>query len=387
MGPFRRTEESSMGLPQMRVRVKRFAGNAVLALTSFASSLLALEAGLRIHSAIPLLDPTNFVVRSLDIVRANSGVMVFDDLLGWRLKDGVGDPGSGFTTSEQGIRTNGSAREPALPKGSVLAVGDSFTAGSGVRDEHTWPAQLEGLLGRPVINAAAGAWGVDQMVLRSEQLARIVSPSVVIVGILAQDSLRNSFDVYGGGFKPWFEVVDGTPVLKGVPVPRFEQQPIQLGWSREILGHSWFVHWAMLRLGFLDRWVTNDNRYRRVMSDEDGVKVSCALMQRLRSKHQGDVIVVLLWGADEARQPQPPWYGPPVIECAREAGIAALDLHSPLHEISQTDRSRFESLWIDEGGVLGHPSAAGQTLIARLLHERFFAVETAGTASAQSEGE
>ena len=330
---------------------------------------------MRVYSGVPVFSTVNFVARSLDMVRASTGALDFDQLLGWRLKDGIGTPESGFSTTHLGIRNNDSARTPLSTKG-VLAVGDSFTAGSGVRDEETWPARLEQQIGKSVINGACGAWGVDQMVLRAEMLSETLAPSTIIVGILAQDSLRNSYDLYGGAFKPWFRVIDGKPELQGVPVPRFENSANNLTKLQSVFGHSWLVQWTMNRLGLLDRWVDNSSRYRTVMSNEDGVAVSCALMQRLESlknRYGSKIIVVLHWSAQESSEIKAPWYGPPVIECARKAGFGTLDLYPVLHEISKSDPNRFKRLWLDENGVLGHPSPEGNTITAKLLHEQFFA--------------
>jgi hypothetical protein len=355
--------------------MKKIITNTFLTLTSILLGFLVLEGGMRIYSGVPLFSTVNFVARSLDIVRANTMALDFDQLLGWRLKDGIGTPESSFSTTRFGIRNNGPVRLPLTTK-AVLAVGDSFTVGSGVRDEETWPAQLEQQISKPVINGAAGGWGVDQMVLRAEMLSETFTPSTIIVGILGQDSLRNSFDLYGGGFKPWFNVIDGKPVLQGVPVPRFENSAQNLSKLKLVFGHSWLVQWTMNRLGLLDRWVDNASRYRSVMSNEDGVAVSCALMQRLESlkNHYGSkIIVVLLWSAQESSETKAPWYGPPVIECARKAGFGVLDLYPVLHKISKSDPNRFKRLWIDENGVLGHPSPEGNTITAKLLHEQFFA--------------
>ena len=349
--------------------------NLSLAFASFLAFFLILEAGIRLYSGVPVFATTNFVIQALDIIRVNSGAMVFDDVLGWRLKDDVGTPGSGFLTSQYGIRTNGIRRSPALPKGAVIAVGDSFTAGSGVRDEETFPAQLEKLVGIPVINGAAGAWSVDQMVLRAEMLAETASPSAVIVGIMVHDTLRNGFDLFGGGYKPWFKLVDGKAILQGIPVRRFEKEPVNLGLRRRIFGHSWLVHWSMTRLGYLDRWVLDAYRYRSVMSEQQAVAVSCGLMSRLRAlqdRYGSKVIVLMLWGAVDMELPERRWFGPPVLECARQAGLETLDLYPVLYGLSKADKKRFESLWIDEGGVLGHPSAEGHALTARLLNEHFF---------------
>jgi hypothetical protein len=356
--------------------MKKILINTLLIFTSIVISFLILEVGLRFYSGIPILSNVNFVSRSLDIVRANSGALDFDPLLGWRLKDDIGTLESGFSTTRFGIRNNGPERLP-LPTKAVLAVGDSFTAGSGVRDEETWPAQLEQQIRKRVINGAAGAWGVDQMVLRAETLSETLIPSTVIVGILAQDSLRNSYDLYGGGYKPWFKVIDGKPVLQGVPVPRFENSTESLSKLKRVFGHSWLVQWSMNRLGRLDRWVDNAHRYRAVMSNEDGVAVSCALMQRLESiknRYGSEIIIVLLWGAQESSEDKAPWYGPPVIECAQKAGYGIIDLYPILHEISKADPERFKQLWIDENGVLGHPSAEGNKITASLLREQFLKI-------------
>ncbi|MEI8282702.1 MAG: hypothetical protein WCG75_09890 [Armatimonadota bacterium] len=354
--------------------MKRLLGNAALMTISLTCAFVLLELGMRIYSGVPVLSTANFVARSLDIIRATAGAMDFDDLLGWRLKENLGAPGQGWSTTRFGIRTNGVTLE--LPeKGAVISVGDSFTAGSGVRDEETWPAQLEKRIGAPVINGAAGAWGVDQMVLRAETLAEIFSPSTIIVGVLAQDSLRNKYDIHGGGFKPWFKVVNGKAILQGVPVPRFEDAPEGLSISRSIFGHSWLVHWTMNRLGRMEWWVSNLNRYREVLSNEEGVAVSCALMPRLdalKTRYGSKIIIVLLWGAQESSEATPPWYGPPVMECAKKAGFDTLDLYPVLHEISKSDPIRFKRLWIDENGTLGHPTAEGHALTARLLQENFF---------------
>jgi hypothetical protein len=131
----------------------------------------------------------------------------------------------------------------------------------------------------------------------------------------------------------------------------------------------------MNRLGRLDRWVDNLYRYRRVMSDQEGVAVSCALMQRLellKARYESKIVVVLFWGAQASSETTPTWYGPPVIECARKAGFDTLDLYPVLHEISKTDPDRFKRLWIDENGVLGHPSVEGNALTVKLLQDKFF---------------
>ena len=86
-----------------------------------------------------------------------------------------------------------------------------------------WPAYLQGFLGRPVINAANGGWGVDQIVLRTEQLLDALEPKIVVMGFSAGSIYDNRFSVYGGANKPYFLVRDGKLVHMNNPVPPFRE--------------------------------------------------------------------------------------------------------------------------------------------------------------------
>lgn len=52
----------------------------------------------------------------------------------------------------------------------ILAVGDSYTFGDEVSDWETWPAQLQKLSGRRVINGGVFGYGIDQAFLRARRL-------------------------------------------------------------------------------------------------------------------------------------------------------------------------------------------------------------------------
>ena len=107
----------------------------------------------------------------------------------------------------------------SLPQGAILAVGDSFTAGSDVAEHETYPAQLEGLLGGPVINAGVGGYGTDQMILSAYNLVPILDRRLLVVGILDDDINRAGYKVLGGARKPWFSVSDGKLIPHNDPVP------------------------------------------------------------------------------------------------------------------------------------------------------------------------
>jgi len=263
-----------------------------------------------------------------------------------------------------------------LRTGGVLVVGDSLTAGPKVLDSQTWSAQLEAMTGKPVINAAVGAYGVDQMVLRAESLLDEVRPTTLIVGILSQASLRNSFTLFGGGHKPYFVNQNGEAVLKGVPVPSIDDRPPRLGLMRNVLGHFYIVAAAFDHLGMHDWWINGRYGYVQSYSNEDGVVISCLLMERLaalRDTRKLRIIVLMLYGAAEVEQKPAPWFATSVIGCARQDGLETLDTYPAYRAVLERDRAAFVELWIDEGGVLGHFTPKGHAFIAALLHDAFFA--------------
>ncbi|MGE3521017.1 MAG: hypothetical protein AB7J63_18905, partial [Vicinamibacterales bacterium] len=166
-----------MVAPNASTRLRSLLAVVLSVAASVAVALFALEAGVRLWDGVALFSGENFVAKRIDLVRANTGPAVHDELLGWRLRDNFGS--GGFMTGELGIRMNENAVRP-LPRGAILAVGDSFTAGSEVDNAESYPAHLEDLLGTPVLNAGSGGWGVDQMVLQSEKLIPVLEPTTLI---------------------------------------------------------------------------------------------------------------------------------------------------------------------------------------------------------------
>ncbi|MGE4167296.1 MAG: hypothetical protein AB7E67_15045 [Xanthobacteraceae bacterium] len=346
----------------------------ILILISAAIGLLVTEAGYRLFSGYPLLSTQNLIQQRLDMIRNATGVMDFDELVGWRLKANLFKPNVPFTTGEFGLRMNANKIVP-VQKGSILAVGDSFTAGSGVAEDESWPARLEARTGQPVANGSAGAYGVDQIVLRAEQLLPTVQPKILIVGILSQDSLRNSYSVYGGGYKPYFDIVDGKLRLRGVPVRRVDTQPLHLDIVRNVFGRFHVVDEVMTKLNRQESWTDNRFRYQKANDDKTGVAISCLLMERLAalSKERDiRVAMVMMYGASEIEGQTKPWYAEDVVQCALRHGIETLDTYGKLRAILASDRPEFVRLWLDEGGQLGHMSPYGNDMVAKWAQDSFF---------------
>jgi hypothetical protein len=146
---------------------------AAFCIASTVLCLLVLEIGYRIVSGVDILRFGDW--RAQAALIGEHSFSTHDPVVGWVAKSNTAH------TINYGIRKNNlSDSTPRI--GGILAVGDSYTFGSGVNDGETWPAQLEHILGMPVVNASAGGWGIDQQVLRYEQLTPIVKPKIAIVG-------------------------------------------------------------------------------------------------------------------------------------------------------------------------------------------------------------
>lgn len=162
---------------------------------------------------------------------SENSLFVHDDHLGHALNPGFSGPGVGrsfHTIDADGLRFTGEMPAPndgltgeePIDQGPILAVGDSYTYGDEVRDEEAWPAQLQRLTGRRVLNGGVTGYGFDQMVLRTEQLVARYRPSVVIASFITHDVQRAEMRRMWWRNKPWFVVENDRLVLKGVPVPK-----------------------------------------------------------------------------------------------------------------------------------------------------------------------
>jgi lysophospholipase L1-like esterase len=105
--------------------------------------------------------------------------------------------GAPVSIDERGFRLTGQPqRETALGTKRILALGDSFTFGLGVRDEETWPGQLQTLLAGSavapveVINAGTISYGVFQELDLLRERGLTLRPQVVIHGLYWNDFMN-----------------------------------------------------------------------------------------------------------------------------------------------------------------------------------------------------
>ncbi len=154
----------------------------------------------------------------------------YDERLGWSLRPGA----SADTRLENAARPGPDAaiahinaaglRGPDVRRDEprrILVLGDSFAFGVGVDDDHTLAAQLGLLLGPAweVLNGGVSGYSTDQELLWFERLESL-RPEIVVLVVCDNDFGANTEDAaYEVYRKPVFELVDGRPTLRNVPVP------------------------------------------------------------------------------------------------------------------------------------------------------------------------
>jgi hypothetical protein len=327
---------------------------------SILFTLLLVELGWRLaRGPASLLHWKNIVLEQrTDVAAHNLGArFVYDPLVGFVQRPHFSAPDQHF--DEEGFRVTPVPPAEANGRPPIVATGDSFTQGDEVNDDQTWPADLQPLLKRRLINAGVAAFGFDQTVLRTVQLADKIRPALMIVGFIGDDLRRAEMKRTWGVEKPYFERVKNGEevVLRNVPVPPSPAPAATLSlWN-------WLLGWSVAFDGFLQmkgwqyEWVTD---HERVLPPGEGEKLACPLMQRLALLGMPIVVVAqydfYVWvdrafGAEQHRKSQV------VLSCAERAGLAAVDTYAPMDAAVKDHglRTMYGS-W--------HPSVAGYRLIA-----------------------
>lgn len=350
--------------------------NAALMLGGLLACLIVLEAGLRIWDGVPVFTTVNFVGQELNQIHgAKNPKAAFDSQVGWVQRPGVSDPD--FTTGDFGVRMPSRNVVP-LKQGGILMVGDSFGTGSEVLDNESWPAQLEAALGKQVINAGVGGYGLDQIVLRAEQLIPLLKPQILLVETrLGFANAVNRMSVYGGAPKPYYEPVNGKLVLHNNPVPRVVTDHKDIGWLRSVFGHSYLVQYVMTRLDLLQWWVAAGLGNKVVLSNDESIEVNCLLLRRigeLRDQYKMKTLLVFQYGAVEAMDAQFSWPKDreKVLSCAKDQRLPVVDgLEMLQSAYREQGLSNYQKLWVmhDHDRVYGHMSSKGNSLIAKFVEK------------------
>lgn len=330
----------------------------VLVICAVLMALVSLEFAVRASTWGYLFAYPNFVLTSRTVLAERDGSRyVHDPKLGHVPR--AGHAAAGITIEADGLRRTGEQVAGA----PILAVGDSFTYGDEVNDGQTWPAQLQQLTGRRVLNAGVSGYGFDQIVLRSEQLAARYKPSVIVVGFIADDIRRTEMRRLWGADKPYFVIVDGKLALRGVPVPTRADPASTLSFWQWTLGYSHLFDFILRRLDLLHDWYGD---HKRVQAPGTGEHLSCLLTARLAElqKQSGARVIVMaeydpvVWddpafAATQRRMTRA------LLDCAAKNGLATIDSFDAL---ATTGAPR--KLY-----VTWHMNEPGNRLIAGLVAE------------------
>jgi hypothetical protein len=344
--------------------MREWAARIGLTLAAIVLTLGALELGVRVVNDAWVTSLPNFVLESRKVqVARNESRYVDDATLGYV-------PRPNYGAARINIDAEGFRRSPAMPdgdttadRGIILAVGDSFTFGEEVKDDETWPAHLQQLLGRRVLNAGVSGYGLDQIVLRTERIVPERHPSRIVVGFIADDVVRTEMRRRWSADKPWFDIENDALVLHGVAVPRPDPRS-SLGFLERTLGYSYLLDFIMSRLDLTDNWHSD---HVRVHPSGMGEKISCLLTRRLAAlqRQSGARVLVVaqydpyVWqDASFAAEQRRLTRG--VLDCSRQHGLDVLDTFDALAANGgKNARSALYGEW--------HMNDAGNRLTARLI--------------------
>ncbi len=345
-------------------------GRLSLVLGSVLLTLVLLELGCRLVRGGPdaLLRWPNLVLQARIGTDGENRErrFTYDASLGYVQRAGFSS--SNIHYDAQGFRlmpplaagNTGANGSPAAHLPPVLATGDSYTQGDEVADNETWPAYLQGLIGRRTINAGVAAYGLDQTVLRTERLAAELKPAAIVVGFIADDVRRSEMSRTWGTEKPYFDLKDGKLELRNVPVPPSPDPRDTLSLLQWAVGWSVLLDTVLRHQGWQYEWSVD---HVRATPRGTGERIACPLMQRLAALRIPTLVVAqydfYLWedpefAAEQRRISQA------VLRCAREAGLGALDLYDDTDRaVRERGRNAIYLTW--------HPSPEGYRLTAEAI--------------------
>lgn len=303
----------------------------------------------------------------IDLVR-RAFPNVHDALLGYRPKPGYADSNNVWHTQvsigDDGLRRNrdGSAM---IGERRVLAVGDSFTFGDQVSDAETWPAQLEQLLQRPVLNGGVFGYSFVQTVLRAEQLLEQHAVDTVVCSLIPDDIKRCELSRRYTPM-PWFAIENDQLQLCGVPVPdtakdnQLDQQSI-----RRVLGHS-----ALLDMVFWNAcpsWWVGQEREIREHAPGTGIYICKLLLERLQHTCAAKSVhlVLVLQGRSPEHRSGAPIRAIELLAHGEQLGVTTLDLASRFRDMAKQDATLEDKFFRGHMTKIGNGWVASQ--LAKLL--------------------
>jgi hypothetical protein len=335
-------------------------------------SLMVLEMGVRLLRAGPegLAHWGNYARERMGIPEESGPcIYAYDATLGWKAPGNCVSPI--YNSDADGFRRAsemGAPAKVALAEPPILATGASFTKGDEVGDGESWPAYLQELTGREVLNAGVSGYSFDQTVLSTEAFARGTKPLVIVVSFTPDDIRRSEYKVSWSREKPYFEVVSGDGggarlEPRNVPVPGRPGAPVPMPLAARLLGWSALADEVAKRLGIFQGWYYDEVR---AVPPGTGPTIACLLMPRL-AKLGAPVVIMAQYGrsywrgyADREKGVAPAVRK--VLGCASDAGLIAFDLADPLKAV--IDARGSDGRGLDALYRTDHHATAGNRVVA-----------------------
>ncbi|MBS0547172.1 MAG: hypothetical protein JSR24_05440 [Proteobacteria bacterium] len=335
---------------------REWRNRALLVAAAVLFALLAMELGCRLlRGPWFLVYWPNLVLLEADQHRKPC-MFVHDDKLGY-----VPEPdckGPEHSHDAQGLRLMPPAPADTPDRPLLLAVGDSYTYSDEVKNDETWPAYLQGMLHRRIANGGVPGYGLDQSILRGEQLAAKLHPDVMLLGFIADDLQRDEMGRLYGSEKPYFDIADGKLVLRHEPA--FDKP---VSWATLPFWQRWFG-WSMLvdkymrHFGHYSQWFWQDEQ---ALPAGSGERLACLMMQRVAAIGVPTLVVAQyrphLWTEDKEWAAEQRRLSQVVLRCAEAAGLQTYDSYSLID-----DAVRAQGVKALYGGW--HHSALGNHLVA-----------------------
>ena len=335
-------------------------GRIALVISSMLITLLVVELGARLmHGPEWLWKWQNLVLLERNMTGTRHGRFVYDAQLGF-----ISTPN--FKSAEINYDARSYQIGPTLPeddaaKPPIVALGNSYTHGDELADAETWPAQLQGILHRPVVDAGVTAYGIDQTVLRAERAVAELKPARIVIGFIPDDLRRAEMRRVWGTQKPYFTLEGSELQLHDVPVPPSPMPRDTLDWAQWIFGYSVAVDTILRHKGWQYEWAVD---HERALPRGEGERIACALMQRLAGlarNAKAPALVVAQYdpyswqNAEFSKEQRRIVAG--VLKCATDAGLATVDTFAAYDKAIAA--SGLHSLYLKH-----HPSSIGAKLIA-----------------------
>jgi hypothetical protein len=331
-----------------------------LVTVSVLLSLALLEVGYRLVLWGPqgLVKWPNLVHQRMGIGSSDDSCQyAYNPVIGWVSPTNC--VSAAYSTDADGFRR--SSPRASLAEPPILVTGSSFAKGDEVNDAEAWPAYLQDMIGRKVVNAGVSGYAFDQMVLSTEQLVPKVKPLLVVASFTPGDIRRSEMEVAWSRDKPFFMPKEGNLVLQNVPVPGKPGEPVRFPIAADWFGRFALAELVAERLGLQQGWYFRDVRATPVGT---GATIACKLMPRLASL--GVPVVVMaqysrnywaengLFGTAHHRAVRQ------VLECAAAAGLIAFDTADAL-------KVAVNSRGVDALYRTDHHSAEGNRVVADLV--------------------